>query len=191
MAKGRNANKPPCLPTATTKFHSLPLTADHISQNHMYAWDPKIFLHEGFPIQPSGLLDISHHSQSFQSPWTPSECLSEPSDTCCLPVWMGGSLLWDHWHSGRPPENSLNQMLGRWAPRPPLRGWLGTVHSKLSSSKKKKKSSLAAPNINSHYYRDRLTSILIWPYSDLFGAHLAPTDNMYIVSPGIAFFKLD
>lgn len=36
-------------------------------------------------------LELSHQSQSFLSPWTPSECPSEPSNTCSPPVWTGGA----------------------------------------------------------------------------------------------------
>ena len=161
MAKGEDANMPTWLPTTTPSFHFLLLTAYHVSQNHMYAQDPKIFLHEGFPAQPSGLLEVGHHSQSFRSPWTPSECPSKPSDTCSLPVWMGGSLLWDHWHSGRPPENSLNQMVGRWASRPSLQGLTWSTIFKIIILKKKKHFGSPIYKLSSSLiendYKDRLS----------------------------------
>lgn len=158
-AKGKNANMSAWLPTTTTNFHFFLLTTYHVSQNHMYAQDPKIFLHEGFPAQPSGLLEIGHPSQSFRSPWTPWECPSKPSDTCSLPVWMRRSLLWDHWHSGRPPKNSLNQMVGRWAPRPSLRGLTWSTIFKNHNPKKKYFGSPVyklSSSLIENDYRDRL-----------------------------------
>lgn len=135
------------------QFPFLPLTTYLISQNHMYAQDPQIFLHEGFPIQPSELLEIGHHSQSCQSPWTPSECPFEPSDTCFLHARMGGSPLWDHWHSGRPLENDLNHRLGRWAPWPSLQGLTWSPRFKFIIIQKKKcfwAYFLAAQHMNFH-----------------------------------------
>lgn len=87
-------------------------------------------------------------------------------------------------------------MLGRWAPRLLLQGltWNSTFKIIIIQKKKKNFGSLKyelSSSLIENYYRDRLTSILIWPYSDLFGVYLVLADNMYIVSPGMAFFKLD
>lgn len=84
-------------------------------------------------------------------------------------------------------------MLGRWAPRLLLQGltWNSTFKIIIIQKKKKYFGSLKyelSSSLIENYYRDRLTSILIWPYSDLFGVYLVLADNMYIVSPGMAFF---
>lgn len=64
---------------------------------------------------------------------------------------------------------------------------LGALDSNSSSSKKKKvfwgiffgsPTYELSSSLIENYYSDRLGFILIWPYSDLFRAYLAPIGNM-------------
>lgn len=68
--------------------HSSAYHLPHITRPYVCP-GPQIFLHEGFPIQPSGWLELSHGSQSFPSPWTPSSApLSRVTPALCLSGWV-------------------------------------------------------------------------------------------------------
>lgn len=88
-AKDKRSNAPPgCQHHQHHLPHSSAHHLPHITRPYVCP-GPQIFLHEGFPIQPSGLLELSHRSQSFPSPWTPpSAPLSRVTPALCLSGWV-------------------------------------------------------------------------------------------------------
>ena len=182
------------LPPPTSIPSCLPLTTYH--KTICIPRTPKYFCMRGSPYSPLDCwkwaitLKASKVHRQHQgvppSRVTPAVCLSGWVEACCE---MAGIV-------EDPRRTPLTKCWAGGHQGCYSRGWLGTVHSKSSSSKKKKeyfgslKYELSSSLIE-NYYRDRLTSILIWPYSNLFGVYLALADNMFIVSPGMAFFKLD
>lgn len=189
MAKGLGCQYAKLAPT--TNFHSPSLTTYH--KTICMPRTPKYFCMKGSPYNPSGWLESGHHSQSFTSPWTPSECTSGPSDTCSRSVWMGRPLLWDHWHGARPPENSLSQMLSRWVPWPQIyRPPWSTVFQTIIIQKEKEYFGYSRLiKFNRELLKRQALFNCYLPNSDLFGTCLALLTNACIVLPGIGCCELD